>query len=104
MLILEGEQVQVVQQVIHKRSAVHRVQARFVQGAQARVHSQVGEVHEGVQDEVLQEFVVVPAAFETIRVERVRGLTRDRIVDRLSGSLLSMVLLTRCLENSVLIS
>ena len=67
MLILKGEVIQVVQQVINQRGAVHRVQARFVKGAQARVHTQVGEVDEGVQDQVLQEFVVVATAFKTIR-------------------------------------
>ncbi len=67
MLILKGEVVQVVQQVIHQRGAVHRVQARFVERAQTRVHTQVGEVDEGVQDKVLQEFVVVATAFKTIR-------------------------------------
>ena len=67
MLILKGEVVQVVQQVIHQRGTVHSVKARFVEGAQARVHSQVGKVDEGVQYEVLQEFVVVATTFKTIR-------------------------------------
>ncbi len=67
VLVLKSEVVQVVQQVIHQRGAVHCVQARFVEGVQTRVHSQVGKVDEGVQDQVLQEFVVVATAFKTIR-------------------------------------
>ena len=50
VLVLEGEVVQVVQQVVHQRGAVHRVQARLVKWAQTRIDTQVGEIDEGVED------------------------------------------------------
>ena len=53
VLILEGEQVQVVQQVIHKRGAVHRVQTGLVEWAQTRVYAEVGEIYKSVQYKIL---------------------------------------------------
>lgn len=50
VLVLEGEVVQVVQQVVDQRGAVHRVQARLIKRAQTWVHAKVGEINESVED------------------------------------------------------
>ena len=66
-LELEGETVQVVQQVVDEGGAVQGVQGcpvelRVVGGRQ--IDLQVGEVQEGVEDEVAQELVVVPTVLQ----------------------------------------
>jgi hypothetical protein len=50
VLVLEGKVVQVVQQVIDQRGAVHRVQTGFVEWTQTRVYAEVGKIYESVQD------------------------------------------------------
>jgi hypothetical protein len=69
-LELEGETVQVVQQVVDEGGAVQGVQAcpvelRVVAAlARRQIDLQVGEVQEGVEDEVAQELVVVPTVLQ----------------------------------------
>ena len=67
---LEGETVQVMQQVVDKGGAVQGVQAcpvelRVVAALGWRqIDLQVGEVQEGVEDEVAQELVVVSTVLQ----------------------------------------
>ena len=63
VLILESKVVQVVQKMIDQRGAIHHVQTCFVKRAKTRVYAEVGEVHEGVKNEILQELVVVATTF-----------------------------------------
>lgn len=69
-LELEGETVQVVQQVVDEGGAVQGVQAcpvelRVVAALGRRqIDLQVGEVQEGVEDEVAQELIVITTVLQ----------------------------------------